>query len=193
MERRDIGYVLAYAFAFIFVAIIGISFSVFVDKKQQVEVRAISVVSDGNVVLVDLSHKNKESTSLKLKVNSPKVGTKPVSGELDTQTDIPYTVSDQVGSEGAYAKFGVISGQKFGVFLKSVSGVPQEELENVKIAVDGSEKKPHSALDVGKLIEEKDGSDKTKKFTVLVWLDQHAGKKLVGSKIEIELEVRVIE
>ena len=166
MERRDFGYVLAYVFSFLFVAIIGISFSTFLDAKRRIEVSGITVASAEGVLVQKVGEKGDDTIS-KLDVKSPKVGTKPVSGELDTQTDIPYTVSDQVGSEG----------------------VPEGELDNVKIAVDGSEKKPHSLKNIGEVLEEKDPSEKPHKFTVLIWLDQHAGKELIGSKINIELEV----
>ena len=188
MERRDFGYVLAYVFSFLFVAIIGISFSTFLDAKRRIEVSGITVASAEGVLVQKVGEKGDDTIS-KLDVKSPKVGTKPVSGELDTQTDIPYTVSDQVGSEGAYAKFQVRSETGVKVVLKSVSGVPEGELDNVKIAVDGSEKKPHSLKNIGEVLEEKDPSEKPHKFTVLIWLDQHAGKELIGSKINIELEV----
>lgn len=188
MERRDVGYCLAYVLSFVFVAIIGISFSSFLDARRKIEVKSISVAAaDG--ILVQKSGEKGDATISQLKVNSPKVGTKPVSGELDTQTDIPYTVSDQVGSEGAYAKFQVVAKGGIKVLLKAASGVPESELDNVKIAVNGSEKKPHSLKDIGQVLEEKDASDKPHKFTVLVWLDMHAGKDLIGSKIDITLEV----
>lgn len=183
MERRDVGYAIAYFLSFVFIAVIGISFSVFKDQKQRVEVKTIDVVaSDG----ITLKSGNKTGNRLSLVVHSPKVGTKPVSGELDTQTDIPFTVNDQVGSEGAYAKFEVKSDSPYSILLSKVKGVPESELDNVKISVTGSEKKAFSAKDIGQVLFE---ADESKKFTILIWLDQHTSNKIVGSKIEIELYV----
>ena len=183
MERRDIGYAIAYILTFIFFAIIGISFSVFKDKKQQVEIKTITITCEQGITLKSGS---KTASVLELNVHSPKVGTKPASGELDTQTDIPYTVTSQVGSEGAYAKFEVITDSKYKIVLSGVKGAPESELENIKISVDGSEKKPYSLKNIGETIFDGKGN---KKFTVLVWLDSHTTNKIVGSKIEIKLKV----
>ena len=183
MDRRDIGYVIAYILSFTFFAIIGISFSVFKDLKQRVEVKSIVVSCESGIVL---KSGDEEGESLSLKVHSPKVGTKPASGELDTQTDIPYTVTSQVGSEGAYAKFEVETNNPYKIILSAVKGIPEEELDNVKISVDGSEKKPYSAKNIGESIYE---GEESRKFTVLVWLDSHTSNKIVGSKIDVSLRI----
>lgn len=186
MERRDISYAIAYFLTFVFAAIIGISFSVFVDKNQRVEVSAITIHNpDG----LPISSGKKSGEEISLKVYSPKVGAKPVSGELDTQTDIPYTVSDQVGSEGAYAKFKIKTDKEYKVVLNSVSGIPQEDLDNVKISLRGSEKKAFAAKDIGQTVLVKKGDSKDQTLTVLVWLDQHVSKKIVGGKISLEFTV----
>ena len=186
MERRDIGYAIAYILSFVFMATIGISFSVFKDQKQRVEVKSITVSSEEGIII---KAANKTGDVFALDVHSPKVGTKPASGELDTQTDIPFTVNDQVGSEGAYAKFEIESDSGCKIILQNVKGVPESELDNVKISVTGTENKPFSAKDIGKTLFQANDVLKNKKFTVLVWLDQHTSNKIVGSKIEIELSV----
>lgn len=189
MERRDAGYAAAYFLSFLFLAIIGVCFSTFVDAKRRVEVVAIDVTAEEGILVQNWGDKGKEQITT-LSVKSPKVGVKPASGELNTQTDIPYTVSSEVSSEGAFAKFQITSDSAFEIFLQSCSGVPESELANVKIAVDGSEKHPHSLADVGQVIEEKEGKEEPQKFTALIWLDSHAGKDLVGSKIQVVLGVR---
>ena len=184
MERRDVGYLVAYVLSFVFFAVVGISFSTFKDKKQQVEVRSIVVKSEEGIVV---RSGNQEGLNLSLIVHSPKVGTKPASGELDTQTDIPYTVTSQVGSEGAYAKFEVQSARPYKIVLAAANGIPNEELKNVKISIDGSEKRPFSAQNLGEAIYE--GKGEQKSFTILVWLDGHTSNKIIGSKIDIELGI----
>ena len=184
MERRDFGYAIAYILSFVFIAIIGISFYVFKDKIQQVEVKSISIESEEGIIV---KSGEEEGTKLNLAVHSPKIGTKPASGELDTQTDIPYTITSQVGSEGAYAKFEVQSENPYNIILSGINGVPEEELDNVKISVDGSEKKPFSAKNLGDVIFE--GEKGNKKLTILVWLDGHTTNKIIGSKIDIKLSV----
>ena len=188
MERRDIGYILAYIYSFIFIAIIGISFSAFLDAKRKISIENIAVAVDDGILVQNLGDKGNQSVDF-LQVKSPKVGTKPVSGDLDTQTDIPYTVSDVVGSEGAYAKFQVKSDQAIKIVLEKVEGVPQSQLNNVKLAIVNSKNKPHSLSDIGETIEQKDPSNELHKFTLLIWLDQHAGSELIGSKIKIYLKI----
>lgn len=186
MERRDVGYAVAYLLSFIFIAIIGISFAVFVDQKQRVEVCAITIRNEQGF---DVESGKQKGGKLSLKVYSPKVGTKPVSGELDTQTDIPYTVSDQVGSEGAYAKFGIVTDKQYRIVLTDVDGVPERDLDNVKFSFTKNEKKAFSANDIGETVFSKNGNGKKETLTILVWLDRHVSKKIVGSKISFVFSI----
>ena len=188
MERRDIGYILAYIYSFIFIAIIGVSFSAFLDAKRKISIENIAVAVDDGILVQNLGDKGTQSVEF-LKVKSPKIGTKPVSGDLDTQTDIPYTVSDAIGSEGAYAKFQVKSDNAIKIVLEKVEGVPQSQLDNVKLAMVNSKNKPYSLSNIGETIEQQEFSNDLHKFTLLIWLDQHAGPELIGSKIKIYLKI----
>ena len=191
MERRDIGYALAYIFSFLYIAIIGILFSVYVDQMQKVEVVAINVKSDEDIIVTNQG--SKSTTSLKeLNIKSPKVGVKPISGKLDTQTDIPYSVSEDIDSEGAYAKFQVIADQSYNITLEDVEGVPESELRNVMVVISNGGENPLSLADLGAVLLSIENPQKIQKFTIFIWLDAHSSKEIIGSKIKISISFNKI-
>lgn len=189
MDKRNIGMFLGYLFSFVFIAVIGMSFSAFVDKKQQVVVEAVFFVNAEGIVAQKNGETGGDSAS-KIKFKSSKIGVKPVSGELDTQTDIPYTVTSKIGSEGAFAKFQILSSKNWELVLQGSEGVSEKELENVMVSVEDTKVKAISLADIGGLLAKGEAKVRPQKFVIMVWLDQHVGKDIIASKINIHVALR---
>lgn len=170
----------------IFVVAIGATFSAFKVSKEKVSVESIKVITANGITITD---KDGETIN-ELKIKSSSVGVRPATGEEDSETSIPTTVNDAVGTEGAYATFKLTASSNWEIILKecSLTAGEKENLENVRIGVMEEKNKPISGTDLGSVIA-RGVSETDKEISVVVWLDADTTKTIKGAKINITLEI----
>ena len=123
-----------------------------------------------------------------------KLGLKPATGEEDSVSNIPSTVTDEQGTEGVYAKFKIQSSQVVKIVIRNINIETKEDQEkvnkerkNICVAIKELE---NSAVSLEKdqvVLGDISASSEMKEYTLLVWLCGKAGDDLEGSTISFDL------
>lgn len=169
-----------------FIVAIGATLSAFKISKEKVEVEKIIINAVEGITITN----NKNVKVTELEVKSSAVGVRPATGEEDSETSIPTTVNDAVGTEGSYASFKLSSSADYLIKLKNcyLSNGDVENLENVRVAIMEEENDPVNGANIGAVLA-KGNAVANKEMVVVVWLDKDTTKSIKGAKISIELEV----
>ena len=131
----------------------------------------------------------------KLKLSSMDLGLKPATGEVDEETEIPSTITDQGTSEGYYATVYVKSQANFKVVVKNINidssndqNLVFNERKNIFISIKDVKNSTNSLekneIELAKFLD----STKTEKLVFLIWLSEFASDELEGSKISFDIE-----
>lgn len=185
-HRKTIATIVFWSLLICFMSVVGSSFVSFAYTPKKITLNEISVITEN----VSVTNKANEPLT-KLRLNAPKNGLKPATGELDEISKIPYTVSSEVGSEGVYSTFYVTADGPFKIELKNISfSKGEKERENVfaclkETGVESKNLKQESVM----LYESKEGASSPKKFVLLVWLSSFVGEELIGVNIDFDLVV----
>ena len=134
-----------------------------------------------------------------LKLSNMELGIKPATGELDADTKIPSTVTDQGTSEGYYSTvyvkvegdFKVVVGNVKIESKKNILDV-EAERENVFVALKDVEEAVKSLETDGVELAKFQDVQGVQKLTFFIWLDALSGDALEGAKISFELEFILI-
>ena len=188
--KKNIGTAVTIIFVLMFIVSIGATLSAFKVAEEKVEVSKITVVAMNAIQVMD-----KEGNNIsELEVKSSAVGIRPSTGEEMDGSDIPSTVNNEVGTEGAYACFCVTSSIPFKVVLSgcSVSSGSEENLDNIKIAMMEDDGVAISGSDVLSTLWQYDACE-NKELSIVVWLDPKTTESIAGGKIEIALSLEPIE
>ena len=108
-----------------FFAVIGSCFMAFKYEDEKVVVLNPNIIKSSGVTV--LNEKDEEISVLSF--SKVKLGLKPVTGELDHETKIPITVTDQNGSEGIFAKFKVKTNNLFNIKIKNLKVDGNDKLD----------------------------------------------------------------
>lgn len=187
--KKNIGTAMSIIFILLFIVSIGATLSAFKVARSKVEVSRISVIALG-----DIEVKDKDGNEISsLEVKSSAVGIRPSTGEENSGSDIPSTVNDEVGTEGAYACFCVTSPTPFKVVLAgcSVSNGDKENLDNIKIAMMEDDGVSLSGNDIGATLWEYDSCE-NKDLSIVVWLDPKTTESIAGGEIELVLSLEPV-
>lgn len=185
MQKKTIAITVLTLLILSFIVSIGATLSAFKVSRERVVVKTIEVVASG------VSVTNKDGEPIKqLAVKSSSVGVRPATGEEDTSTNIPTTVNDAVGTEGAYATFFVTAETEFEIRLISCSLTKglEDNLDNVRLGIMEEENDPVCGCDIGAMLA-KGGPSTNKEYVVVVWLDQETTKSIKGAEISVVIEV----
>lgn len=186
MEKKTIATTVAGLLILALIICVGATLSAFKVQKEKVEVKAIAITtSDG------ISVKNKKGEDItELKVISSGLGVRPATGEEDNTTQVPSTINDNIGSEGAYAVCYINSDSEWCIRLSSctLTAGEEENLDNIRIAVLDKKSEAIKGSEAGKCLT-KGEPTKNKEVTVVVWLDADAKKSIASADIKIQLEV----
>lgn len=186
MDKKTIATSISGIFVLIFIIAIGATLSAFKVQKEKVEVKSIVVEAEQGIEVADKD--GKEITELQIK--SSGVGVRPATGEEDNHTQVPSTINDNIGTEGAYAYFYLTAGRDCEIKLLSCSltAGEKENLDNVRIAILDDKSEAVKGTQAGKVLAEVPQCEK-KKITVAVWLDADTRKSIASADINIVLSV----
>ncbi len=193
MRKQSFAATITIIFCAIFVSVIGSTFVAFLQKKNIVEVKSIKISKASSIFVY-----NEDDNEIdEIKLSNMTLGLKPATGEEDEKTEIPSTITSNVGSEGYYAKFKVTSSGAYKIFVSDVTiqtkngaEVPEKERKHIKVAlekVDNSTKDLSASTVVLTSVTER--TDK-KEYTILCWLDSKASEKLKGAKITFQINIK---
>ena len=197
MNKKSVAASTLVVFMSIFFAVIGICFSNFVFKDTKIEVTRVGVASSEGLKVFEDEDLTKEVIELKL--SNMELGIKPATGELDADTKIPSTITDQGTSEGYYSTVYVEVDGDFKIVVGSVKIESKKnmldveaERENVFVALKDVEGAVKSLETDGVELANFQDVQGVQKLTFFIWLDALSGDALEGAKISFELEFVLI-
>lgn len=197
MNKKSVAASTLVVFMAIFFAVIGICFSNFVFKDTKIEVTRVGVASSEGLKVFEDEDLTKEVTELKL--SNMELGIKPATGELDADTKIPSTITDQGTSEGYYSTVYVDVEGDFKIVVGNVKIESKKnmldveaERENVFVALKDVEGAVKSLETDGVELAKFQDVQGVQKLTFFIWLDALSGDALEGAKISFELEFVLI-
>ena len=186
MDKKTVAVTVMAFLILIFFVAIGSTLSAFKVAREKVTVEKITIGSADGITI-----KNNDGVEVvELEVKSSVVGVRPATGDEDIETNIPSTVNDGVGTEGAYASFNLSANNAWEIRLVScfLTAGMDENLDNVRVAIMEEENEPISGKDVGAVLAK--GERVTdKEMVVVVWLDPETNRNIKGAKISVQLEV----
>ncbi len=187
MKRKTIAVSLFTILILLFICITGSSFSAFCVAKNKIELKSIEILHDNSILVTDKDGKK----ITKLKIKSSPIGVRPSTGEQDSTTNVPSTVNDTIGTEGAFGCFYLTTDGEYEIILKSIEVTNgfSENSENIFIGVLDETSEAISADKVGQKIG--DGKKSTnEEIIVVVWLDGDSTNSIAGADISIVLEIK---
>ena len=187
MEGKNTGAIITAIFVIILSAIIGSCFMAFVYADKKVLVSDPKIFADSGIIVAD----EKENLIEELTLSTSKLGLKPVTSEEDSETLIPFSVTDSVGSEGLYASFWIKTASSFKMIVKDISieapGNAESEREHIKVGLLDIKDSVKDLAQSEVQIYQGGAETDFKKFTFFVWLHGHTGQELTGAKISFNL------
>jgi len=185
-HKKSVATIAFWMLTVLFMSVIGSCLMSFSYKNKVIKLGEIGIQTQGVTVT------DKQGDALNsLKFKEPKTGLKPATGELDEITKVPYTISAEVGSEGAYAKFCVSSKKAYSIYLVNIK-VDKGDSAKKEIYAHLKEDKQHEsiALDQEEVcLYTVDEPELNSEFILLIWLSQFANQELVGATITFDLKV----
>ena len=194
MNKKNIATTIILLLCTMWFTVIGSSFMNFMYQESKIVVNDPTVSVSNGVLVYDSKDDNKKQIQT-LEFNDMSLGLKPVTGDLDAQTNIPSTVTDKNGTEGLYASVKVTAPAGLKIVVTNIKIETQEKEEDVKderknmfIAIkDVKDSAQSLEADTIQLATERDAIE-DKEYTFLFWLDSKADKILKGSKISFEIQ-----
>ena len=196
MEKKSVSATFLVIFLALTFSVIGICFSVYVYQDTKIVIENITISTTGISVYSD---KDLQNSATSLNLSNMDLGLKPATGELDSETQIPSTITDEGTSEGYYATIYVPAGVNFKITITNVVIDTKEneieannERKNIFISIKDIENSTQSIEEEVTEIATFSNVTETQKLTFLIWLGSLAGDELVGSKISFTLNFEAI-
>ncbi len=197
MNKKSVSASILVMFLALVFAVIGACFSSFVYKDKKIKFEEIKVVAASGISVFEDEEYLKAVS--KLKLSEMELGLKPATGEVDAETEIPSTITDEGTSEGYYETLYVKASFAYQIVIKNIDiknkkdeAKANAERENIFVAIKdmtGSTKSFEGEEVVVATINE---NFETREFVFLFWLGSLSGEELVGSIITFEIEFRKI-
>ena len=172
-------------------AVIGSCFMAFKYEDEKVTVLDPNLIISTGVSVTD-SAKNDIS---KLEFSEVKLGLKPVTGELDHETKVPVTVTDQNGSEGVFAKFIVTTSDNKSIKIKNLKITGNDKLEidkerkNIWVALKDVEDSAKSLEDDEVILGFIENASGGREYTLLFWLSSVASENFEMTTISFDVVI----
>ena len=191
MEKKSVSATILVLFLALTFSVIGICFSVFVYPKTKITIENVLISASNISVYKDKELKTKID---KLELSKMELGLKPATGELDSESQIPSSITDKGTSEGYYASVYIPSGKDYKISVTNVKIETEKnqteadfERRNIFVSI-------KDVLNTTKSIENNvtvlvwfENNNEVRKLTFLFWLGSLASDKLVGAKISFTL------
>lgn len=193
MNKRSVSASILVLFLALVFAVIGACFSSFVYKDKMIKFEEIKVIASSGIDIFEDKEYSKQTD--KLKLSKMELGLKPATGELDAETKIPSTVTDDGTSEGYYEKLYVKADSAYKILIKNITvenkkdkSAANKERENIFVAIKDVKNSTKSLeKDIVEIASISDGFEQ-KELVFMFWLSSFSGKELVGSKISFDVE-----
>ncbi|MBP3582212.1 MAG: hypothetical protein J6J33_05635 [Clostridia bacterium] len=192
MDKKSVSASILVLYLTLVFSVIGICFSMFVYKDTRVLVTS-ALVKNGQGVEVFSDEELSEKVT-QLKLSNMDTGLKPATGEVDSETQIPSTITDTGTSEGYYSTVYVKCAGGFKVNLKDI----KIETKKDKVAVSEQKKNIFVAIkdvkNAVKTLEKEDtiasfeNVNETQKLTFYIWIGALASEDIEGAKISLTFE-----
>lgn len=193
MNKKSVAASFLVVFLAITFSVIGSCFMAFVYKDTKIEVKEVLVTFAEGIGV----YQNKELTEpvSALKLSDMQVGLKPATGEIDAETMIPSTITNQGTSEGYYAKVFVKSNINYKIVMKNIvikskkdKHDIKEERKNLFISIkDVANSTKTLEKDETEIVSFSDVSE-TQELTFLIWMGGLADETLEGAKISFTID-----
>ena len=193
MEKKNVATTLVLILSALVFTVIGSCFMnlVYADTKITVSNPKVNVVS--GVLVYDSKDENKTQIEY-LKFSDSELGLKPVTGEQNSETKIPSTVTDKTGSEGLYSTIKVTAPAGLRITINNVKIDSKEkrediekERENLFVGVMDTEDGAKSLKEDETILITEPLAVEDKEYTILFWLDSKAADILKGAKISFDI------
>lgn len=197
MEKKSVSATILVIYLTLIFSVVGVCFSSFVFPYTKIEVETVALTASVGIEIFEDKDLTKKAE--KLKLSNMDLGLKPATGELDAESGIPSTITNEGSSEGYYAE----------VYLKA-TGNCKVVIKNIKIEternqIEAEEERKSvfvSIMDVKnttKSLEEDEvelvvfeNLTEPKKLVFLIWLDSLAGEELEGAKISFDIDFQAV-
>ena len=192
MDKKSVSASILVLYLTLVFSVIGICFSMFVYKDTRVLVTSALVKNGQGVEVFSDKELSKKVTQLKL--SNMDTGLKPATGEVDSETQIPSTITDTGTSEGYYSTVYVKCAGGFKVNLKDI----KIETKKDEVAVSEQKKNIFVAIkdvkNAVKTLEKEDtlatfeNVNETQKLTFYIWIGALTSEDIEGAKISLTFE-----
>ena len=197
MQRKNIAMTMSTILCALTFIVIGSCFSAFIYKDEVIKVTDPKIILGDNIQVFSSEG---DKVIDKLDLSQMKLGLKPATGEEDSVTNIPTTVTDKQGSEGQYAKFKLYAPSGARVYISNIkienskesAEDVENERENIMVAIkeieDSAKSLVGNKIELGQAV----ASDERISYTFLIWLSGKVSDKLESSKISFDISFEAV-
>ena len=193
MDKKSVSATILVLFLALTFAVIGACFSTFVYQKNIIEFKEIKLIAaDGIEIFDDKEYKNKIS---KMKLSDMKLGLKPATGEVDAETQIPSTITNEGTSEGYYETLFIKADAPYKIVVKDIKienknneTQANEERKNIFVSIKDVQNTTKSLEKEEIELVKFESVSEPQELVFLFWLGSLSGEELIGSKISFTLE-----
>jgi len=193
MNKKSVSATILVLFLALFFSVVGSCFSSFVYKYKRTLVEKVGLIAGNGI---ELFSNEKLTTKIdKLKLSEMELGLKPVTGEMDEETQIPSTIDDEGTSEGYYSTVYVKSSGNFRISIHNIKidsdhdeNLIKEERKNIFVGIKDLKNSVKTLENEGIEICRYVDAEKPVKITFFIWLGSLASEELEGAKISFDIK-----
>lgn len=193
MDKKSVSATILILFLALFFSVVGVCFSVFVYSETKILVNDVFLSCDSGIVLAYNEDLSKSAN--KLKLSKMDTGLKPATGDVDAETLVPSTITDEGTSEGYYASVYVKSDVDFKIVVTDIKIeskkdelLVKEERKNIFVSIKDIKNSTKSLEKDSVELALFENSNKVEKLTFYIWLSSFSGKDLEGAKITFTIQ-----
>lgn len=197
MEKKSVSATILVIYLALIFSVIGACFSSFVFAYTKIEVESVALSSSDGIELFE--DKNLTKKANKLKLSNMDLGLKPATGELDAESGIPSTITNEGTSEGYYAEIYLKATSNCRVVVKNINIDTErnkleanEERKNIYVSILDVKNTTKSLEDDEVELVVFENVTEPKKLVFLIWLDSLAGDELEGAKISFDIDFQAV-
>ena len=196
MEKKSVAATILVLFTALTFSVIGICFSVYKYQDTKIEITEVKIVASRISVYSD---KNLTKEAKTLKLSDMKLGLKPATGKLDTESEVPSTITNEGTSEGYYASVFVPAGKNYKIFVTDIKiktnrnqMEANNERKNIFVSIKDIENSTKSLENDRTEIVKFENTTENQELIFLIWLGSLASDELIGAKISFTLSFETI-
>ena len=193
MDKKSVSATILILFLTLFFAVIGICFSTFVFKYTKVIVSSVKVNGSNQIKIYEDRDCTKQVVELKL--SSMDTGLRPATGEIDSETQIPSTITNTGTSEGYYSTVYVTASGAFNIVINDIQIKTShdkievsEQRKNIFLAVKDVNNSVKTLEENGTVLASYSNLNEPQEITFLIWLGSLASDVLEGADISFSLD-----